>query len=159
MRVRHALAFAALACAPAAASAQVSIALGAGSGVGSRGATSGDDHLNASLEFRLPVLTAAAPATYYFTSVRTDAYYLTSPNEPGRVSAVASVVLAARVPAVTPYVLAGWGAYGIDDAHPMSGWNVGVGARAPLPRGPAIFAEFRRHERFVRDIVTVGVRF
>jgi hypothetical protein len=36
-------------------------------------------------------------------------------------------------------------------------WNFGAGVRATL--GVGVYAEYRRHQRIARDLVTVGVVF
>jgi hypothetical protein len=143
-----ALAFAMIA--PAAAHAQlVSLGLGAGTGVGNRGGSSGGAHANLSLEVKAPVL----------PGIRGDAYLIDAPEGSGKIAFSVSGVFSAPIPVITPYLIAGWGAYGIGGDSSRSGWNVGVGAKASVVVGPALFLEVRRHDKMARDIVTVGLRF
>ncbi len=149
MRRRTLLSLAALVLMPAVVHAQVAIGLGGGTGVGSRGGGSGGGHANASLELKLPVL----------PGVRGDAYFMDVPNSSASTALVVSAVVSAPTPAVTPYLIGGWGTYGIGGSSTLTGWNLGAGVRASVMLGPSFFLEVRRHERFARDIVTLGLRF
>jgi hypothetical protein len=138
-----------LLAAPSAAYGQFSLGLGGGIGVGSRGGDSGGGHGNLSLEFKLPVL----------PGIRADAYAVDDKASDGKFALAVSGVLSAPIPIVTPYLVAGWGSYGIGGDSTSSGWNVGLGVRAGIVVGPSVFIEARRHERISRDLVTVGIRF
>jgi hypothetical protein len=136
--------------APVAAHAQlVSLGIGAGTGVGDRGGSSGGAHANLSLQVKAPVL----------PGIRGDAYLIDAPAGSGKVAASVSAVFSAPIPIITPYLIAGWGVYGIGGDSTRNGWNVGIGAKASVVVGPALFLEVRRHDKMARDIVTVGVRF
>lgn len=135
---------------PAAAHAQlISFGLGGGTGIGERGGSSGGGHANLSLQVKAPVL----------PGVRADAYYMDAPKGAGAIALSVSAVFSAPVPIVTPYLVAGWGTYGIGGDSTRGGWNVGLGAKASVVVGPAVFVEVRRHDQMARDIVTVGIRF
>ncbi|MDQ8165225.1 MAG: hypothetical protein P3A28_05640 [Gemmatimonadota bacterium] len=133
----------------AAAEAQFSLGLGGGTGMGTRGGSSGGGHGNVSLQLKLPIL----------PGVRGDVYALDVPSDSGRFAAAVSVVIAAPIPLVTPYLIAGLGQYGLAGDAPKTGWNAGVGVSASVVIGPSVFVELRRHQRVARDMVTIGVRF
>ncbi len=143
------LALLALLAPVAAAEAQFSLGLGGGTGIGTHGASSGGGHGNLSLQIKLPIL----------PGVRADAYAFNVPTDSGRFAAAVSAVIAAPIPLVTPYLIAGLGQYGIGGEDPKTGWNAGVGVSASVVVGPSVFVEVRRHQHVVRDLVTVGVRF
>lgn len=140
---------AALTALPAVAQAQFSLGIGGGVGVGTRGGSSGGGHGNVSLELKLPVL----------PGIRGDAYLVDAPSGTGKFAVALSAVLAAPIPVITPYLIGGWGSYGLGGDRSTTGWNVGVGAKASVVVGPAVFAEVRRHDKMARDILTVGIRF
>ena len=146
MKRLSALAFVLL-LAPAAARAQVSLGVGAGVGIGPRGGVARGDHGNVSLELKLPLL----------PGIRGDAYLF----QAGKAAVSLSAVVSAPIPLITPYVIGGWGTYGIGagGSEASTGWNLGIGAKASVIVGPAVFVELRRHDKLERDIVTVGVRF
>jgi hypothetical protein len=129
--------------------AQFTLGLGGGIGVGSRGGESGGGHGNVSLEFKLPVL----------PGIRADAYAVDDKASDGKFALAVSGVLTAPIPVVTPYLIAGWGSYGLGGDSTSTGWNVGLGVRAGLIVGPKFFIEARRHDKISRDLVTVGIRF
>jgi hypothetical protein len=135
--------------APSAAYGQFTLGLGGGIGIGSRGGESGGGHGNLSLEFKLPVL----------PGIRADAYAVDDKASDGKFALAVSGVLSAPIPIVTPYLVAGWGSYGIGGDSTSSGWNVGLGVRAGIVVGPSFFIEARRHDKISRDLVTVGIRF
>lgn len=129
--------------------AQFSLGLGGGTGFGSRGGTAKGGHANVSLELKLPIL----------PGVRGDAYFVDAPAGTGKFAAAVSGVISAPIPVVTPYLIAGWGTYGLGGSGTTSGWNIGAGVRASVVVGPSVFAEVRRHQRVARDLITIGLRF
>jgi hypothetical protein len=81
-----------------------------------------------------------------------------APAGAGPLSLTLNVVLSLPIPVVKPYVLGGWGSYGIGKGGSVSGWNVGAGVRVSVAR-LGVFAEARRHDKVGRDLVTLGVTF
>lgn len=128
--------------------AQVTAGIGGGGGIGSRGGNVSSAHAAGFVEVSLPILPA----------LRAEAIDANTSGE-GTLSLVASGVFSVPVPLITPYVLAGWGLYGLDGNGARSGWSVGAGLRTALPAGPGLFLEVRRHQRIARDLLTVGLRF
>ena len=139
------LAMAAFCAGPAA--GQFTFGAGVGTGVGSRGGDASATHATAFLQFKLPVV----------PGVRADAIAVKSPAGVGPFALAVSAVLSAPIPLVKPYLIAGWGSYGLGKNSAVGGWNAGVGVRASL--GVGVFAEIRRHQRIARDLLTVGVTF
>jgi hypothetical protein len=149
MRSTHLIPALCLLLAPiASASGQFSLGLGGGVGVGSRGGSSGGAHGNASLELKLPIL----------PGIRGDLHAVESSGD-GKLAASVNAVIYAPIPVLSPYLIAGWGTYGLGGSSASTGWNLGVGAKASIVIGPALFIEVRRHQHIARDLVTVGVRF
>lgn len=138
---------------PAAGSAQRVLSLGLGAGVGVGEARNGADgshaHGLAYLELKPPLLPFG---------IRGDGFLIGQAGEAGALGYALSGVLSLPVPLITPYGIAGWGRYGLPDNEPMTGWHVGAGLRVSVG-GPAIFAEVKRHQRFSRELLTVGMRF
>lgn len=150
-----ALAAALLTARPATAQGFVSLGVGGGTGVGRHdGPTADASHAHALVYVRLgvPLLPIA---------VRGDALLLGGGTAGNPLSATANAVLSAPIPIVTPYLLLGYGTYGIGHrgGGSTTGWSAGAGARAKLPLLPGVFAEVRRHQRLGRDLATVGVIF
>jgi hypothetical protein len=81
-----------------------------------------------------------------------------APAGSGPFSLALSVVMSLPIPVVKPYVLGGWGTYGIGKGESVSGWNFGAGVRVSVMR-LGVFAEARRHDKVGRDLVTVGLTF
>jgi hypothetical protein len=146
---RFAVVLAAVVAPLTAANAQFSLGLGGGTGIGTHGASSGGGHGNLSLQLKLPIL----------PGVRADAYAFNVPTDSARFAAAVSAVIAAPIPLVTPYLIAGLGQYGLGGSNTQTGWNAGLGVSASVVVGPSVFIEVRRHQHVVRDLVTVGVRF
>jgi hypothetical protein len=135
--------------APVAAHAQfVSLGLAAGTSISSGEGNGSGMHGNVSLEVKAPLL----------PGLRGEAWFIDVKPE-GKVAATASVVLSAPIPVVTPYLIGGWGSYGLGGDESKTGFNVGVGAKASVVVGPAIYVEVRRHDPIALNLVTVGVRF
>jgi hypothetical protein len=127
--------------------AQFTAGVGAGGAFGTRGGSGSLVHGLAFAEFKVPVL----------PGVRADAMVMDTPSGVGPLSLALSVVWSAPIPVVKPYVLGGWGKYGIGKDGSVSGWNVGLGIRASL--GVGIFVEARRHQKIGRDLITAGITF
>jgi hypothetical protein len=107
------------------------------------------------------LVVGVAPARWP-VELRADVMWAHWASFAGPVSATANVVLPfgtitlddrARV---RPYVLAGTGYYGVGGVSPQMGVNAGAGARLELPR-IAAFVEGRRHGRYQRTFLTLGV--
>jgi hypothetical protein len=129
---------------PGIGSAQVGI--GAGGGWGLNGAASRGAHGMAFVELDLPVL----------PSIRGDVFLLTSAGDRGPAAVNLNLILQAPIPSLTPYVIGGWGAYGLGRDASAEGWNVGVGIRAAALRG--LFVEARQHGPLDRAVLTIGIR-
>ena len=129
------------------AGAQVTIGLGGGTGVGTRGGNTSSAHEIGFAEVKLPI----------FPALRIEAINANTTSA-GTFSFAVSGVLEVPLPIVRPYVLGGWGTYGIEDKGAASGWNVGAGLRTALLVGPGFFVEVRRHDRIARDLLTFGIR-
>jgi hypothetical protein len=129
------------------AAAQLTLGAGLGGGVGSRGKNVSATHGTAFVEFKLPVLPGA----------RVDAIVLDAPDGVGALALAANVVFSAPIPVIKPYLIAGWGSYGLGKGTSRGGWNAGVGVRMSL--GIGVFGEYRRHQRIARDLFTVGLTF
>jgi hypothetical protein len=129
--------------------AQFTLGVGGGGGVGTRGGSESALHGIAFAEFKTPVLP--------LPGLRGDVMLIDPPSGSGPLSLSLNVVLSLPIPVVKPYVLGGWGSYGIGKGESASGWNVGVGVRVAL--GVGVFAEARRHDKIGRDLLTVGITF
>jgi hypothetical protein len=135
---------------PAMAQAQfISFGLAAGTSVGSNAGNGGNTHANVSLEVKPPLL----------PGIRGEAFVIDAKSPDGKLAVVGNVVLSAPIPVVTPYLIGGWGTYGIGGDTSKQGFNFGVGARASVVVGPAFYVEIRRHDPWARNLVTVGVQF
>ncbi len=87
--------------------------------------------------------------------IRTDLMWIDAANGKGIVAATVNGVVAVRLPLVRPYVVAGWGRYGIGDSVSNDGFNAGAGMR--VQAGPLrVFAEVRRHWHMSEDLATFG---
>lgn len=127
----------------------VSVGAGVGGGVGDRNkdASGGGLHGGAYVQFRVPVIPFA---------LRADALLAKTSKDASALSLMTDAVFIAPIPVVQPYVLAGYGRYGIGKDGSISGWNAGFGARVRTPV-VAIYAEARRHQRISRDLLTIGI--
>jgi len=134
---------------PLAAQGLVSVGVGAGGGVGDRNKdqSGSGTHGAAYVQFRVPVIPFA---------LRADALLAKTAKDASALSLMADAVVIAPIPFVQPYVLAGYGKYGIGTDGSASGWNAGVGARVRTP-WIAVYAEARRHQRISRDLLTIGI--
>ncbi|HYV98676.1 MAG TPA: hypothetical protein VE967_14565 [Gemmatimonadaceae bacterium] len=134
--------------APRCAQSQLTVGVGGGFGAHAHDGTANANHVVGFAQFKLPVL----------PGIRADLYGIDAPSGVGKISAVASIVWSLPLPIVHPYLIGGWGKYGIDkSATSESGWNVGAGVRVSL--GVGVFAEYRRHEKIGRDLMTFGITF
>jgi len=111
----------------------------------------GGNQLNALLAAQLdmPLLPLA---------IRGDALLVGWNSSAGPLSFTANVVLPLRLPVVTPYVIAGYGTYGVGSARKTEGWNAGAGVRLGVGR-VGVFAEARRHQVYARDAFSFGLTF
>ncbi|MBC8086762.1 MAG: hypothetical protein H7Z40_05820 [Phycisphaerae bacterium] len=127
----------------------ISVGAGVGGGVGDRNkdASGSGMHGAAYVQFRVPIIPFA---------LRADALFAKTTKDATAMSLMADAVVIAPIPFVQPYVLAGYGRYGIGKDDALSGWNAGVGARVRTP-WIAIYAEARRHQRISRDLLTIGI--
>jgi hypothetical protein len=91
-------------------------------------------------------------------AVRADAMLVGWNSDAGPLSLSANLVLPLRLPVVTPYVMAGYGKYGVGSAQTMKGWNAGAGVRLGVGR-VGVFAEARRHQVYARDAYSFGLTF
>lgn len=137
---------------PAAAQGFVSVGAGVGGGVGDRNNDTTDrsgtgTHAAGYVQFRVPIIPFA---------LRGDALFSRTSRDATALSLMTDAVFIAPIPFVQPYILAGYGRYGIGKDNTVSGWNAGVGARVRLPK-IAIYAEARRHQRINRDLLTIGI--
>lgn len=122
-----------------------SIGRGAGPGLGGR-----DYHA---------LLAAAVAPGRSPVAVRLDALLVGWSSHAGPLSLTANAVLPRRpAAALTPYVIGGWGVYGLGSVRRATGWNAGLGLRARAGRA-TLFGEARRHGPYTRDAVSVGLAF
>jgi hypothetical protein len=131
----------------------ISAGVGGGGGVGRHHGPAADGshgHGLAYVQLGLPLFPLA---------VRGDALLMAGAGDAGPLALSANAVFSLPIPIVTPYLTAGYGAYGVGQTGRANGWSAGVGARAKLPVLPGIFAEARRHQRLGRDLFTVGLVF
>jgi hypothetical protein len=91
-------------------------------------------------------------------AARVDALLVGWNSDAGPLSLTANVVLPLRLPVVTPYVMAGYGRYGVGSAQKLEGWNAGAGVRLGVGR-VGVFAEARRHQVYARDAYSFGLTF
>lgn len=88
--------------------------------------------------------------------VRADGMWIDTGGSGGTAAASLNGVFTIKLPIVRPYILAGWGQYGIGASAPRTGANAGAGIR--IHAGPLrVFGEARRHWPLSRDLVTVGL--
>lgn len=118
---------------------------------GDAGSNAGGSELNAvaAAQVDVPLLPLA---------VRGDAMLVGWNSDAGPLSLSANLVLPLRLPVVTPYVIAGYGKYGVGSAQTMKGWNAGAGVRLGVGR-VGVFAEARRHQVYARDAYSFGLTF
>jgi hypothetical protein len=134
------------------AEAQFAIGVGGGVGAGSRGGEAKGTHGNAFVQIKPPIL----------PGLRGDVLVVDAPDGVGKVSLAGSLVMSVTIPVITPYLIAGYGVYGIGEDSSRNGWNLGAGVKLSLGAaggGRGLFAEYRRHQRIARDLVTVGLTF
>jgi hypothetical protein len=132
---------------PGAARAQLfTFGAGAGAGAGTRG-TGTFTHAAGFLQIKPPVL----------PGIRGELIALEGAGDHGPLAITVDAVLSPSIPVVSPYLIGGWGQYGVGKSSGQSGWNVGAGVRLAL--GIGVFAEYRRHQRIARDLFTIGVTF
>ncbi len=139
---------------PSSASAQgiLSFGVGAGVGVGDEDAGGSDGshfHGLGYLQLKPPLFPVGA---------RGDLILIEGGGEGGPIAVALSAVGNLPLPLITPYALAGWGTYGVAEDDAQGGWNLGFGVRVALP-GLGLFAEGRKHQRFDRNVITIGLTF
>jgi hypothetical protein len=127
--------------------AQLTIGVGGGAGVGTRGGSESAAHGLGFVEFKLPV----------FPGIRGDVIAMDAPAGSGPLTLALSGVMSLPIPIVKPYVMAGWGKYGVGKGESESGWHFGAGVRVSVMK-LGVFAEGRR-QKFGRDLLTVGITF
>jgi hypothetical protein len=91
-------------------------------------------------------------------AVRVDAMLVGWNSDTGPLSLTGNLVLPLRLPVITPYVLAGYGRYGVGSQRRREGWNAGAGVRLGAGR-VGVFAEARRHQVLARDAYSFGLTF
>lgn len=127
----------------------VSVGAGVGGGVGDRNKdiSGSGAHAGAYVQLHVPVIPFA---------LRFDALFSKLADSSTALSLMGDAVAIAPIPFIQPYVLAGYGKYGVGKDASRSGWNAGVGARVRTP-WVAVYAEARRHQRISRDLLTIGI--
>lgn len=127
----------------------VSAGIGVGGGVGDRNKDESGSgaHGSAYVQLHVPVFPIA---------LRADALLAKTASSGNALALMADAVYLLPVPYVSPYVLAGYGSYGVGKDGTTKGWNAGVGVRVRTPV-VAVFAEARRHQRISRDLLTIGI--
>ncbi|MEO7998464.1 MAG: hypothetical protein ABI852_13525 [Gemmatimonadaceae bacterium] len=125
----------------------ISVGAGVGSGISDRrkAETGSGAHAAAYVQLHVPIIPVA---------LRADALYTKTGIE-GTALMIDAVYLA-PIPVVSPYVMAGYGKYGLGKDITADGWNAGVGVRVRTPV-VAFFVEAKRHQRIGRDLLTIGV--
>lgn len=152
MRVHLVAVAAALLLAPQVQAQGISLWLGAGRPVADSGALRiRNTDLYAAAQFEAPILPVALRVEGMIAagnSIRTN------PR-----SYFASAVVPLRlVPGITPYGIAGYGAYSYGRALEMRGYNWGGGLRLGVGR-TGFFGEVRRHQVLNKTQATVGMTF
>ncbi|MGQ0540116.1 MAG: hypothetical protein ACT4R6_14330 [Gemmatimonadaceae bacterium] len=82
-------------------------------------------------------------------------------DEPGReydTAVIASAVVSINTPLVQPYIIAGYGRYGLRSNLDVNGASYGGGLRLGSGR-LGVFVEGRRHDPISRDLVSIGFTF
>ncbi len=151
MRLRHVLLAAAVLATVSEARAQgISLWLGAGRPVSDSSAlTFRNSNLYAAAQFDAPVIPFA---------VRVEAMVAGSSPRTSPRSFFASAVFPLRLGAITPYGIAGYGAYSYGKNDEIRGYNYGGGVRLGMGR-TGFFGEVRRHEKLNRTQGTIGITF
>lgn len=142
-----------LATATLASSAQaqgISLWLGAGRPVSDSGALKfKTSDLYAAAQFDIPVLPMA---------LRVEGMVAGSNIRSAPRSYFASAVFPVRLGPITPYGIAGYGAYSYGKVQEVRGYNYGGGMRFGVGR-TGFFAEARRHEKLNKTQGTIGMTF
>ncbi|MGQ0649951.1 MAG: hypothetical protein ACT4P7_20560 [Gemmatimonadaceae bacterium] len=126
----------------------VSLWLGAGRPVGDSGAVSfKTSNLYAGVQLDVPLLPIALRAEGLMTG--TD--FKNAPK-----NYMASAVVPLRLPGITPYAIAGYGAYSYGKPAEVRGYNYGAGVRFGLGR-TGLFGEVRRHDKLNKTVGTIGI--
>lgn len=151
MRLRYVLLALALLTAGRDSQAQgISLWLGAGRPVSDSGALKfKTSDAYAAVQFDAPVLPVA---------VRLEGMVSGSNLRSAPRNYFASAVFPVRLPGVTPYAIAGYGAYSYGRTGEIRGYNYGGGVRLGAGR-TGFFGELRRHEKFNRTQATIGMTF
>lgn len=127
----------------------VSVGAGVGGGIGDRNKDQSGSgaHGAAYVQLHVPVIPVA---------LRADALFTKTANNQTGLALMGDAVYLAPVPVISPYLLAGYGRYGVGKDSSVSGWNAGVGVRVRTPV-VAFFVEGKRHQRVSRDLLTIGI--
>lgn len=127
----------------------VSAGVGVGGAVGDRhkNAVANGRHGAAYVQLHLPVFPIA---------LRVDALLQKFPDGRYSTAVIADGVYVLPIPLVQPYVLAGYGKYGVGQNGQIAGWNAGGGVRIRTPV-ITLYVEAHRHQRIERDLLTVGI--
>jgi len=129
--------------------AQAGISLGAAVGTSWR-----DDKLSGDDIHGLVYLRIGVPLVPY--GARGDLFVFDQPDADYDIGLIGSVVMAANLPMIQPYAIAGLGRYGLGDGG-TTGVSFGAGIRVGGRRG--LFLEGRRHEPINRTLVSLGIAF
>lgn len=132
------------------AAAQAGISLGA-----AVGSTWSDNKLQSDDRHGLLYLRLGAPLLPFAARGEFLAF-----DEPGRAydtAVIGSAVIAINAPLVQPYVLLGYGKYGLKSNVDATGVSYGAGMRIGGRVG--LFVEGRRHEAIDRDLISLGLAF
>lgn len=127
----------------------ISVGAGVGGGIGNRNKDQSGNgaHGAAYVQLHVPVIPVA---------VRADALFTKTANNSTGLALMGDAVYLAPIPVISPYILAGYGRYGVGKDSSVSGWNAGVGVRVRTPV-VAFFVEGKRHQRISRDLLTIGI--
>ncbi|MBL8983287.1 MAG: hypothetical protein JNL26_13935 [Gemmatimonadetes bacterium] len=144
------LVLAAVSVAPAAQAQGISLWLGAGRPVSDSGALKfKTSDVYAAAQLDIPVLPMA---------VRVEGMVSGSNLRSAPRSYFASAVFPIRLGPMTPYGIAGYGAYSYGKVEEVRGYNYGGGLRLGAGR-TGFFAEVRRHEKMNKTQGTIGMTF
>lgn len=128
----------------------LSLWLGAGRPVSDSGALKfKTSDVYAAAQFDLPVFPMA---------VRVEGMVAGSNLRSAPRSYFASAVFPIRLGPMTPYGIAGYGAYSYGKVQEVRGYNYGGGVRLGMGR-TGFFAEMRRHEKLNKTQGTIGMTF
>jgi hypothetical protein len=132
------------------AAAQAGISLGA-----AVGSTWADNKLQSDDRHGLVYLRLGAPLLPF--GARGEFMAFDEPGSDYDTAVIGSAVIAINAPLVQPYLLLGYGKYGLKSNVDATGVSYGAGVRIGGRLG--LFVEARRHDPINRDLISLGLAF